>query len=176
MKKTKEIFRLFLIVVVVFATCNILLYRFQFSVGKIEDFEFLFNFLGILLGFALTIFSFIISMIDKIRERLENSEQTTSKTAKQFKENSDSVNSEIKHNIFFIFFSLIAILAVYISGEFKMPSYHIYKEFYVNKVMFVRSFKLTLFMLNVYAIYDLIILSFRISDITGMVLLKKKEK
>ncbi len=61
-RENKTWFRFISILLLHFSRCNILFYFFSVDISKINDNDFLFTFLGILLGLAITIFTFIISL------------------------------------------------------------------------------------------------------------------
>ena len=150
----------------VFAICNAIIYNAHLDIGKINDKDFLFSFIGLLLGFALTIYAFIMSMIDKIRDRIEK-EQPTQNTISKFKNTATELFDEIKENIYFTFFSLVIVAIMYILKGVKSPEIHLGGVYYFSRTMFSSSLKLSLFFLNIYAIYDLIAVSFKISDTTA---------
>lgn len=154
---------------IVFAVCNAIIYNFNLDIGKVGDKEFLFNFFGLLLGFALTIFAFIMSMVDKIRERIQADRALTQAKADRFKNKTTALFTEIKENIFFTFISLIIIGLFLIFQKIAVPKFHLFGEYCFDRVIFSKSLKLSLFLLNIYAIYDLIIISFKISDGTAIV-------
>lgn len=139
--------------------------------SKLCENGFLFNFIGILLGFSLTIFTFIVSMVEKIKDRAESKFHNDETKRIKVQRIIDSLYREIKDNIFFNFLSLILIGIIYLLFNLK-PTFNIF-HFEVNTERLLNSIKLSIFFLNLYAIYDLIIVSFKLSDTVGI--LKKAD-
>lgn len=159
---------------IAFALSNLLLFYFKFDIGKINDNDFLFNFFGILLGFAITIFTFIISMVEKIREKAEIKYAGDKNKSQKLQRKIRSLYVEIKEDIVFTFISLILIGLLYIT-DFNIPKIHFYKTYYFDQRIAVQSLKLALFALNIFAIYDLIIVSFRLSDTAGILKISEND-
>ncbi|GGG91597.1 hypothetical protein [Pedobacter zeae] len=143
----------------------------KLDLSKIADNDFIFNFLGILLGFSLTIFTFIVSLVEKIKEKGEMKFQNDNNKLKKLQSVIDDLYVEIKDDIYFTFLSLIIIALAYLLetsiGDLDL------KYFVINKTGLFNSIRLSVFLLNLYAIYDLIIVSFQLSDTVGI--LKKAE-
>ena len=130
--------------------------------SKLGDNAFLFNFFGILLGFALTIFTFIVGLVEKIKDKAEIKFVYDNNKVEKVQKHIDILYSEIKDNIWFTFLSLIIIGIIYLFEAKKISLDNPYIVW--NKNLFINSIKLSLFALNMYAIYDLIIIAFKLSD------------
>lgn len=141
-----------IILTVLFA---LLYWKIELEPLKITDSDFLFQFIGILLGFALTIFPFIVSMVDRVIERKQIEYKDFPEKLKVFQTKTKNLFSEIKYNIIFIFYTLLIVSLVYFSNELINPL--------IRKSLFS-----AIFCLNLYAIYDLIIVSFRVSETTAI--------
>lgn len=130
-------------------------YFFDFQVGKINDNEFLFQFIGILLGFAITIFQFIVSMVEKIKDyhKIEVNGDIVKVSKLQTK--IDRLYKELRENITFVFVSLIIISVLFV--PMNIP-YRVEKAVHVS-----------IFLLNLYAIYDLVVVSFSVSNTTALI-------
>ena len=130
-------------------------YLFDFPVGKINDNEFLFQFIGILLGFAITIFQFIISMVEKIKENHKVEVNGDVDKVNRFQTKIDRLYKELKENITFIFASLIIISVLFV--PMNLPC------------LVEKSVHVAIFLLNLYAIYDLVAVSFSVSNTTALI-------
>lgn len=130
-------------------------YFFDFDVGKINDNEFLFQFIGILLGFAITIFQFIISMVEKIKENHKLEVNGDVDKVSRFQTKVDKLYKELRENIKFVFVSLIIISILFV--PMNIP-YRIEKSIHV-----------AIFLLNLYAIFDLVAVSFSVSNTTALI-------
>lgn len=137
--------------------------KFDISIDKIDDNDFEFQFIGILLGFALTIFQFIVSLVDKVREKKEIEYQSAPEKLILLKSRIDALYKEIKENITFIFISLLIISALYLVQS---------EDPIVNLIF--KSLRSAVFFLNLYAVYDLIIVSFKVSDTTSILKIEDK--
>lgn len=158
------------------ALASVILYplilHYRPDVSKICENGFLFNFLGILLGFSLTIFTFIVSMVEKVKDRAEIKFTNNQEKMTKLQRIIDSLYTEIKDNIFFNFLSLILIGIIYLLFNL-IPSFTIFNLKIVTDIL-INAIKLSIFVLNLYAVYDLIMISFKLSDTVGI--LKKAEE
>lgn len=154
------------IIIAIAISCFIINYL-KIDIGKANDNDFLFNFFGLLLGFALTIFSFIISIIEKIKDGAEVKYAKQPKKIKKMQASIKELYQEIKDDIAFTFVSLVIIGMLYIV-DYQIANFHIVSNWYYDHVIMIKSLKLSLFVLNVYAIYDLVLISFKLSDTTGV--------
>jgi len=130
-------------------------YLYDFPVGKINDNEFLFQFIGILLGFAITIFQFIISMVEKIKDNHKIEVNGDGDKVSRFQTKIDRLYKELRENITFVFASLIIISVLFV--PMNLPCR-------VEKAVHV-----AIFLLNLYAIYDLVVVSFSVSNTTALI-------
>ena len=154
-----------------FFVSNFFIYYFKISIGKIGDNDFLFSFFGIVLGFAITIFIFIISLVEKIKEKAEIKYAADDAKQSKLETKIKGLFSEIKDDIAFTFISVVIIGLLYVI-DVKIPKFYFYNTYFIDQKIGVESLKLALFFLNLYAIYDLIIVSFQLSDTTGILEIK----
>lgn len=149
--------------------CNINGYK-QFI-----EISFLFTFIGVLIGFALTLFTYIVSQVEKIKEKIEaeiianaNADMSLYNTKKS---NLLAIHEEIKDDISVLFWSLIIVVFISISTEpikcvleFKMcyiSFFHKYINFFV---VIKNSFLFSVFILCILAIRDLINLTLKMAE------------
>ena len=165
---------LLLIVVIVFTCCFCIIWEYKVDLKDIIGNQFLISYLGVLLGFALTLFTFIIAMVEKISEKLMKDNELTiqEKTTKQIMIN--STLEEVKDDIKFVFISLLICCFLAIIESFDIPyiDFSAYRD-YFTKISVINSLKLTIFLLSFYAIYDIMMVSFIISELTSMIIPKK---
>lgn len=157
---------LFLISIILIKHTNI-------NIDTFVDNSFLFTYLGIFLGFAITIFTFIVSMIEKVRERIENDSSKTEAEKKVVENDIIHLYREIKQNIMLIFYSFLIIIIITLFGSVDIPFIKIPEYLGVSKIDLFSAIKLEILLLSLYSIYDLAISSFTISNLTGII---KKNK
>ena len=157
-----------------FMICLFLIKYSKINASYVSDNSFLFNYLGIVLGFALTIFTFIVSMVDKIKDGIENDNSKTDEQKKSAQNNILQIYSELKDNIYliFVFFIVVSLFALF--DRVDIPFVSIGEKFIVNKQQIINAVKLEIFGLSLYAIYDLCSSSFKISETSGVFRNKKK--
>lgn len=172
-KHKKSVLTIFLIIT--FIICCILIKHTNINVEPIAQNTFLFTYLGIFLGFALTIFTFIVSMVDKIKDEIEKDEEKTNIDRKNTQKNILSFYSEIKQDIFLIFFFFIVVTFISLFENVDIPLIKIFKDYYISKIQIITSIKLEIFILSIIAIYDLTSSAFKISEATGIFRLKDKD-
>ena len=148
--------QLLLTVGFVFCLCFYLLSYYKADFKDLSSNQFLIGYLGVLLGFALTFFTFIISMVEKISEKILKDDAISNNDKIKKQEKLLSILSEVKDNIAFVFFCLLICCTFPIFENIDLPliSLNNYKEF-ITKVLIINSLKLTIFSLSLYAIYDL---------------------
>jgi hypothetical protein len=156
-------------IIIVFIGCDIFLYFTNANISKINDNDFLFGFTGILLGFALTIFPFITTLIDSVRKKAEEKYIRDDSKRDKVENLVKSLCKEVKDDIAFVFISLLIIAALYIIQSSITPFISLGKlDIFFNKTIVLTSLRLSLFLLNLLAIYDLIAVSFKLSDSAGI--------
>ena len=113
-------------------------------------------------------------MVEKISEKLMKDNELTiqEKTTKQIMIN--STLEEVKDDIKFVFISLLICCFLAIIESFDIPyiDFSAYRD-YFTKISVINSLKLTIFLLSFYAIYDIMMVSFIISELTSMIIPKK---
>lgn len=167
--------QLFIIVGFVFCVCFYILCHYKTDFKDVSSNQFLIAYLGVLLGFALTLFTFIISMVEKISDKIIKDEIILPEIKVRKQEKLSGMLAEVKDNIAFVFFCLLICCIFSIIENIDLPYISItnYREF-VTKSLIINSSKLTIFILSLYAIYDIMIVSFTISDLTSIIVPPKK--
>ncbi|MBK7106646.1 MAG: hypothetical protein IPH62_15335 [Ignavibacteriae bacterium] len=173
MKKNKlsPVYIILLFIWLFFISCALVKHT-NINIKSISDNSFLFTYLGIFLGFALTIFTFIVSMVDKIKDAIEKDESKTKEQKNIAQINILSFYSEIKDDIFLIFYFFIIVTALSLFENVDIPFINT-SNFFLSKIQLIVAIKLELFILSLYAIYDLTSSAFKISEATGIF---KKDK
>lgn len=173
MKKNKlSLLYIVLLFIGLFVISCVLVKYTNINIKSISDNSFLFTYLGIFLGFALTIFTFIVSMVDKIKDAIEKDESKTKAQKEIAQSNILSFYSEIKDDIFLIFYFFLIVTALSLFENVDIPFVNI-SNFFITKIQLIIAIKLELFILSLYAIYDLTSSAFKISEATGIF---KKDK
>jgi amino acid transporter len=159
-KKNKRSIRVSLFILVPFLIFLGLDKYLDINFGEFAEPKFLFNYTGILLGFAITLYTFIVSQFsdlkDKIIEKSNSDEDKTRKLASL-----KSMYSEVKDNVWFIFICLLIAILFYLVPEYlydKCPDLKVY----------TRSTLATLFSLSILSIKDLIGTSFKVAGYIGV--------
>jgi hypothetical protein len=145
---------------------------------KILQEDFLFTYLGVFLGFALTIYTFGISMLETIKTAIENTDEEilTKVKKKEFFNSIISGFNELKSNILFITFSFLIIVFLTLIKNIKYPdSFQILfdriKLYYPLETIY-----LAVFLISILIIFDLLYSMFNIAEISLFIIKKKINK
>jgi NADH:ubiquinone oxidoreductase subunit 6 (subunit J) len=106
-RKTKRNILALVIVVAIGAISNFLVRTTPVSKYSVFDTVGLFTYFGVLIGFALTIYTFGLSMVSDISEKIDSSGKMNNE--KKFKIHKSLIDgfAEIKEDIWLIFYSII---------------------------------------------------------------------
>jgi len=143
---------------------HILLYKYKIDLSKINDNDFLFVFIGLLLGFSITLFPFIVSLTEQLKIKAIDKYQHNTEKKLIIESNIKTLFKEVKHNILFIFSTLTFISSLYILQSLSYPISDNFLASYFEIGLVLKSTRLTVFILNLYAIYDLIVVTFELSN------------
>lgn len=122
--------------------------------------EFLFTFLGVFIGFALTLYTYITSMFEKLQDILKVKYKDNPIELKARLSELPNLHNEIKDNIMYLFYVLIIVVVLSVGDKLILKLNVFWCEFqYVPN-----SILLTIFLLSIIALKDLIVTSFAISD------------
>ena len=127
-----------------------------------------FTYFGVLLGFAITIYTFGLSMAENIKNGI-NKLQTSSEEKKKMIESLVSGFNEIKQDIYAIFVSMIIVIGGSIAKNIINPF-----GWTVEKWQVPETLNLGLFFVSTYCMYDIITTLFNLSEI-NLVLLSSSE-
>ena len=149
---------------------------------------FQFTFIGVLLGFSLTLFNHIVNQIEKKQNQLQNQSQNQSQNQLEDNQNNEQKNynkditeikhlcAEIKDDVRFLFYSLIIIVIISIvSQPIKIKMYTLISaNIYVLLPTIKEAFLLSIFFLCLFSVWDLVNVSLKLSS--QVVIGNNKEK
>jgi hypothetical protein len=168
--KTKRIIFAAVFVVISFALSNYLVRQTSILNFKLIEPTNLFTYFGVLIGFALTVYTFGLAMISDIKKDLMELDDFTKAQKNDMLNRLTSGFKEIKGDIWTIFSSLI--LIIYFAVVIEIPNPFGWE---VEIFMIPQSSNLTLFIVTTYAMYDIMRTLFNLSEIK-LELLKKNKK
>jgi hypothetical protein len=150
-----------IIYVVFFLIISFLIVRFDLvSYDYFVKTEFLFTFLGVFIGFALTLYTYITSMFEKMQDIIRIKYKDNPIELKSRISELPKLHTEIKDNIMYLFYVLIIVVVLSVGDKMLLKLNCFWSEFqYIPK-----SILLTIFILSILALKDLIVTSFAISD------------
>jgi len=122
--------------------------------------EFLFTFLGVFIGFALTLYTYVISMFEKMEDIVRFKYENNPDELKRRLTELPNLHNEIKDNIKFLLYVLIIVVLLSIGDKLILELNEVFNE----ALNISKSILLTIFILSVIALKDLIDTSFAISD------------
>ena len=122
--------------------------------------EFLFTFLGVFIGFALTLYTYITSMFDKMRDLIKEKYKNEPVEIKKRLVQLPKLHTEIKDNIMYLFYVLLIVVFISVGDKIFIKLNSLWGE--VNCI--IDAVLLTVFLLSVLSLKDLIVTSFAISD------------
>lgn len=127
--------------------------------------EFLFTFIGVLVGFALTLFTHVVGLIDKLKTKYSTISEPTEKETKINR--LDKIYGEMKDDINFLFLALVLVVVVSLAaGLVKFYGADLRPSIFECLQILKSSFILSIFILCIFAIKDLISISFKLSQYT----------
>lgn len=168
--RTKRIIFATVFVLISFAISNYLVRQTSILNFKLIEPTNLFTYFGVLIGFALTVYTFGLAMISDIKKDLMDLDDFTEAQKENMLSRLSNGFKEIKDDIWIIFSSLILIIYFAIVIEIPNPF-----GWNVVSYMIPQSSNLTLFIVTTYAMYDIMRTLFNLSEIK-LELLKKKKK
>lgn len=163
MMKTKTIKRRLLLLLFVSAigvVSNYLVRTTPISSFAIFDTTNLFTYFGVLIGFALTIYTFGLSMISDIKSKIDTHKKLTDEQKKEMYLRLVSGFGEIKGDIWLIFYSILIVIGFTIAKEIPNPF-----GWQVEKFNLPDTANLTLFVTTTIAMWDIMQTLFNLSEI-----------
>ena len=128
----------------------------------------LFTYFGVLIGFAITIYTFGLSMIGDIKKHIDDIEKLTDDDKRQMFTKLRHGFSQIKQNIWLIFVGIVLVIIFSILKDIENPFGWKVEKYQIPEVV-----NLTLFILSTIAMYDIMKTMFNLSEI-NMELIKNK--
>ncbi|MBO0950702.1 hypothetical protein [Fibrella forsythiae] len=122
--------------------------------------EFLLGYLGVFLGFAFSIVTFIMSLVDKARTKVDSNPSYTQEEKVETQRRISALLEEVSDNMKFLFFSFLFVVFIMILEIWDVPDLSLPATVWYNKFSLLNAVKFSIFGLSVYVIYDLLIGTF----------------
>jgi len=151
--KTKQIKRRLLLVLfvsVIGIISNYLVRTTPVSSFSIFETVNLFTYFGVLIGFALTIYTFGLSMVSDIKSKIDTHKKLTEDQKNQMYSSLVSGFGEIKGDIWLIFYSILIVIGFAIAKEIPNPF-----GWQVEGIKLPETANLTLFVTTTIAMWDI---------------------
>jgi hypothetical protein len=158
--KAKRVFSYILILLSIGILSNYLVRTTKISSFPFFDDVTLFSYFGVLIGFAITIYTFGLSMVSEIKIKIDKHLKFDKDQKKVMYLKLVSGFSEIKEDIWIIFYSLIIILSFSLSKNIPNPFC-----WDVKPLMLPETANLTLFTTTTIAMWDIMKTLFNLSEI-----------
>lgn len=168
MKKFKRKIFPVLITISVTIISFILVKETEVELLSIFDTASLFTYFGVLIGFAITIYTFGLSMIADIKKNIDKIDNLSAKTKDQMFKGLRNGFGQIKQDIWFIFTGIIIIIIFSILKNIENPFGWNVEAFQIPETV-----NLSLFLLSTYSMYDIMKTMFNLSEI-NMELIKNE--
>jgi hypothetical protein len=167
-----------IISLIIFGLSWIIIFCLKLKEIKILQEDFLFTYLGVFLGFALTIYTFGISMLESIKTAIDNADEQiiSENKKKKFFNSILSGFNELKDNILFITFSFLSIVVLALLKNIKYPDK---LQLFLDKIKpyhLLETIYLSIFLISILIIFDLLYSMFNISEILLEIIRKKINK
>jgi len=144
---------------------------------KIVDNEFILTYLGIFLGFAITIYTFGVSMLDSIRSNIDLKDDITTVQKARFFKKLLKGFKELKQDIWLMFICFLIVIIFSIGKQIEALSF--LKEIEITDTFSFKIDKginLSIFILSLWATYDLMKALFNVSEIQFELIIKDLEE
>lgn len=159
-KKTKRNILLLLFVSTIVLVSNYLVRTTPVSSFSIFDTANLFTYFGVLIGFALTIYTFGLSMVVDIKSKIDSHKKLTVEQKNKMYLSLVSSFDEIKGDIWLIFYSILIVIGFSIAKEITNPF-----DWKVERFNLPDTANLTLFVTTTIAMWDIMQTLFNLSEI-----------
>tara|TARA_R110002073_G_scaffold14554_2_gene59369 strand:+ start:56112 stop:56618 length:507 start_codon:yes stop_codon:yes gene_type:complete len=160
MKKIKRYIIPIVIVITVVISSYFLVHYTEVELFTIFDAFSLFTYFGVLIGFAITIYTFGLSMISDIKKHIDNIDKLTDDDKSKMFTNLKNGFSQIKQNIWLIFIGIILVIIFSILKDIENPFGWKTEKYLIPEVV-----NLSLFILSTIAMYDIMKTMFNLSEI-----------
>jgi len=168
--KVLRFFIPFIIVIVTFTISTYLVLKTDIENNSIFSSNSLITYFGILIGFALTIYTFGLSMISNIKTNISNLEDISEQDKKDSFQKLIVGFVQIKQDIWLIFYGIILVIILSILKEVVNPF-----GWQVEDLQIPEIFNISIFILSTIAMYDIMKTLFNLSEI-NMILIKSKKE
>jgi hypothetical protein len=149
-----------LLVAVICCATNILVRKTTISTFTIFDTTTLFTYFGVLIGFALTIYTFGLSMVTDIKQKIEENKKFTEAQKVLMYDNLVNGFAQIKSDIWIIFYSILIVILFSIAKEIENPF-----NWNVEELKLPETINITLFITTTIAMWDIMQTLFNLSEI-----------
>ncbi|WBO84772.1 hypothetical protein [Hymenobacter yonginensis] len=131
---------------------------------KFAESEFLLGYLGIFLGFAFSVVTFVMTLVDKGRQRIIDAKNYTEDEKKESKSRMSMLISELEDIMIFLFTSFVIVVFIMIWEVVDISFIKIPENMWYSKVRLLKAVKFSIFGWSVYGIYDLLIAAFKVNE------------
>ena len=169
MNKTKRFSLPIIIVILTIIISNYLVQFTDVELLTVFDTISLFSYFGVLIGFALTVYTFGLSMIGDIKSNIAKIDNLTKEDKKEMYQNLRNGFAQIKQNIWLIFAGIILVIFMSIIKNIENPF-----GWNVEGYQIPETLNLTMFLLSTIGMYDIMKTMFNLSEI-NMELIKDKD-
>lgn len=167
-KKNKLVI-LFLYWVGAFALSFVLIFYKFLLTDYFNNVEFLFTFIGVLIGLALTLFTHIVSILERVSGNIKVDEGQSDDKKKNKLDTVNKIYDELWDNIQFLFVSLVLVVLTTLSSgilsQLKVLLPCFFSSDHTLLILFTlkRAFLLSIFILCMLAIKDIIAIALKLS-------------
>lgn len=148
------------IVLILGVISNLLVRKTTISSFSIFDATSLFTYFSVLIGFAITIYTFGLSLVSDIKEKIQSNDKFTDEQKSTMYDNIISGFGQIKGDIWVIFYSLLVIILFAIVKDMLNPFGWDIEDWKLPETV-----NLTLFITTTIAMWDIMQSLFNISEI-----------
>lgn len=168
MKKIKRYIIPIIVVFTTFVSSYFLIQNSEIELLTIFDTISLFTYFGVLIGFAITIYTFGLSMIAEIKKNIDKINGLTESDKKTMFRNLRNGFRQIKQDIWLIFIGIILVIIFSVLKDITNPF-----GWKIEKYQIPETVNLSLFILSTIAMYDIMKTMFNLSEI-NMELIKNE--
>ena len=168
MKKIKRYIVPIIVVFTTFVSSYFLIQNSEIELLTIFDTLSLFTYFGVLIGFAITIYTFGLSMIAEIKKNIDKINGLTESDKKTMFRNLRNGFRQIKQDIWLIFIGIILVIIFSVLKDITNPF-----GWKIEKYQIPETVNLSLFILSTIAMYDIMKTMFNLSEI-NMELIKNE--
>lgn len=154
-------FKFFIYLLIIWSISYLLIDKIN-GIGKIELFQItsLFTYFGVIIGFAITIYTFSLSMVSEIREKIQNSTIISLEKKGELKRELIEGFNEVKEDIWLVFYSIVLLIINKGLSLFYVSCFD-----FLEKQSLVETFNFSLFVLVTIAMWDIMNTMFNLSEI-----------